>query len=365
MTVFYESFAFCEDTSYNKKDLDVLVDQKNYIEFFRHAKDIRPSERDAIWNQNVEQMGLGLLDFLASKTRINPSELKLVKELSYWTLFKDNEFFIKKRDFYFLKDLKSCLENNSKKCQHKALSIYKDFSHDITFSNEIVNILAKYPDSFNDLWPYIKRLTKHELSEFYCNKGAMNDVIISKIFSTQNLENVLKDLHIDCIKVLAPQLNDKLLSKSEHERNRSFKILKKYNFLKPNDQVIFDTVSYLKKEKLNNKQVDEIVKSFKLINKNYTLREDVLEHLKKLDPIPDHIFQVKENAELKIKILNRYFPEFIDYYSQTCLSYLSGEKNYSTGNPTPACHDFFKNAKSVLPRPILKKYENATLFLNN
>ncbi len=365
LLIFFSFSIYGQDILYDEKDLEILVQQKNYIEFFNHAKDLRPSKRDKIWEENVQQMGIGFLDFLASKTLINPAEIKLVKNLSYWNTFKDNEFFIRKRDFYFLKDLKNCLELKMENCEEKAITIYNDFNHDITFSNDIINLISNYPKVFTDPWAYVKKLTKDEISEFYCNKGKLNDIIIQKIFSSQRINEVLDDLHADCIKVLVPQLNDKIVSSSFSERKRAYTILKKYKYLKPNDQVIYDTLLYLNQDKLSNAEIDEIVSSFKLINKNYKLRENVLENLKKLDPIPDHIFQSDQKTNLKIKVLNRYFPEFIDYYSNTCLTYLNGDKNFIKGNPTPACHHFFEKAKNtnILPQPILKKYSQATSFI--
>ena len=44
-------------TPYTLADLEVLVSEESHKEFFQHALDIRPSERQDAWKSMVSKMG--------------------------------------------------------------------------------------------------------------------------------------------------------------------------------------------------------------------------------------------------------------------------------------------------------------------
>ncbi len=86
------------DELYGIKDLEVLWKEKNFPEFFLHARDVRPSLRDQHWKEMVEQMGT---EFLLKNIREKNYSLKNFEDteaLMEWPPLKGNEFFLSKRE---------------------------------------------------------------------------------------------------------------------------------------------------------------------------------------------------------------------------------------------------------------------------
>lgn len=353
--------------NYTIADLKILSSEKNYSEFFSHALDIRPSKRDQSWNNMVENLGVSYLDELGNKTKLEQAQLKLVYKLSSWPIFKNNEFFTKKRDFLFLKDLEYCLKNKPNMCSTKLNFMFNDFNHDISFSNDLIKTLTAHKEQFNDLWPYAKPLAEHELSEFYCDKSPFKDVVLDHIYSTYSTQKKLpKTIHKDCIKALSKDLKLAITSRFEYQRDSAFLTLKTSKKATLEDQSLYHLLNYLYDKKMDNKNLDITLKNLKEISKNYKLRESLLREVKNLDPFPGNIFSVKKSdkADVKTRVLFRYFPEYLDEYSRTCLSYLSGARTFPNGNPTPQCHQLFGLNKTlkILPDSFQTEYNKATFF---
>ena len=362
----FSLLGMAETILYNSQDLDVLAKNKNFREYLDHAMDLKPSKRDQKWEKQLEEMGLGYLDFISAQRKTNLADIERVKKISHYKVFYDNEFFIKKRDFYFLKDLKECLDDTKANCKVKANNYFLDFKHDILFSKDLVNLLKAYPKVFDDLWPFARPLVKNTLSEFYCDKSPIKELVIEKIMSTTDLNKIKKTIHKDCIKVVTPYLKKYLTDKNSQIRDKAYSLMFKNENLKQEDEGLYSTYSFLSKASLSNTEVDSIIKSFKNLKNNYKTRNEVLGELKTWPHFPDSAFS-QEDASLKIKVINRYFPEILDYYSSTCLDYLKGRKTFTKGNPTPHCHKFFKNIKAlnILSETKIHEYKEATKYRKN
>ncbi|MDP7319315.1 MAG: hypothetical protein QF441_01845 [Bacteriovoracaceae bacterium] len=354
--------------SYSQRDLNVLVSQKSFYEFFEHAHDIIPSQRSQEWKSQVEQMAQEYLDFLKTKSELKSKQIKLVYEISSWPHLRNNEFFIKKRDFIFLSTLKQCFSaKNKKACLKKVDQIYHDFKHNRVFSFELAILLQKNHIDEKIIWNYIKDLTSHPISEFYCSQDGFKNLVLNKIHELMSSTSK-KDLpiHQDCIKSLKTDLSKQLLSSDRIVRSNAFKVLKKHNLLDNQQTTSYHTLSFLAERTQNKQQTNLSLSSLKKLSKNYQLRNKVLAQLKELDPLPGDIFKHNTNkiVEAKTRILSRYFPEFLDHYARTCLDYLSGRKTFNKGNPTPHCHQLFSHNKSVkvLPENFVQEYNKATYF---
>jgi hypothetical protein len=355
---------------YTISDLKILSAEKNYNEFFQHALDIRPSERDEKWKTMVERLGTQYLGDLGNRTKLEKAQLDLVYKLSTWPIFKNNEFFTRKRDYIFLKDLKTCLKEDSAKCSTKVNFIFNDFKHDISFSFDLVELLSPYKRNFSDLWPYAKPLASHELSEFYCNKKNFKNTVLDHLYNVYSLQNKLsKDVHKDCIKVLGSELRLALSSPLRYQRKGAFRTLKEHGKLSQMDQSLYYLMNFMLNEKMDEKELDLTVLNLKTIANDFRLREMLLKQIQKLDPIPDGIFSTtpNDNGLVKTRVLYRYFPEYLDKYSRKCLNYLTGNTEYPNGNPTPRCHELFSLNKTLklIPSSIEKQYGKATYFLKD
>ena len=124
---------------------------------------------------------------------------------------------------------------------------------------------------------------------------------------------------------------------------------------------------FLQQKELNHEQINQSLASLNAISLDHTLREMVLKKLMKHDPLPGKLFTDSSKSGLgRIRILSRKFPEMIDLYAKTCLSYLNGNVIFPSGNPTPERHHLCKMSHKldILPASFLRNYNEATKYLN-
>lgn len=362
--------AHAIENRYQITDLEILKNERSYFEFFDHALDIRPSLRDIKWKSMVESLGIDFLDELTKKTIIDKTSMNLVYKLSNWPVFIGNEFFIKKRDSLFLRQLQVCYSGKKRKkttCHKLSEHIYNDYKHDLVFSYDIVNLLVKYNVSHKKLWSFSKNLVSNKMSEFYCDKKDFKKIILNEIYRDISINKELKlDIHRDCFKSLTTDLRKDIVSTKDHQRNGAHEALKAAKAIQKKDSSAFYILEYLSKDQLDHNKVDNSINNLKDLAKNYQLRKTLLNTLNKLDPLPDSIFStdLPNKNPIKTRLLFRHFPEYIDFYVKTCLSYLKGTKTFPHGNPTPNCHSLFVLNKSlkILPESFKIQYKKATSF---
>ena len=90
--------------------------------------------------------------------------------------------------------------------------------------------------------------------------------------------------------------------------------------------------------------------TIKNMGENYSAREDVLNKLKSLDPLPDDVFSLSDPLREKTLFshVSTNLPEYVTFYSKSCLDYYSGNKDFPNGNPTINCKQFLKLLKENL-----------------
>ena len=346
-------------SKYELNDLKILTQEGSHFEMLSHALDIRPIFRNSEWEKLVETSAIKYTTGLINKQNYNKEELKLLTKISHWPSLKKNEFYIKERNKLFLKDIKSCLTNN-KDCT-VLIEKYYSFEHPVEFSFDLISLIYSSFPNRALLIEYAKPLLKHEISEFYCHKPPLDKLVMQILASTDT--SLKKEIHKDCIKSLTQALAESIHSNGR-ERKSSYKVLKKHNLLSESTKRWYFLTNFL--TEYSNETVDESISILKTLSKNPSEREELLTVLKKLDPLPDSVFNLKPKVtKARIRILNRNFPEFISLYAQTCLDYLSGKKNFPNGNPTPNCHSFFENIEDthMISLDQKLKYKNATKFI--
>ena len=80
------TLIFCLNTpivwaSYTLADLEVLTQEGNYQEFFSHALDVRPSERQESWKGMVSKMADAYGRQILTYAEITKSQLHLPSEI--------------------------------------------------------------------------------------------------------------------------------------------------------------------------------------------------------------------------------------------------------------------------------------------
>ncbi|MBT4790701.1 MAG: hypothetical protein HON90_03955, partial [Halobacteriovoraceae bacterium] len=168
---------------------------------------------------------------------------------------------------------------------------------------------------------------------------------------------------------LAKTLKTYLKSSKIHQREAAYQNLKNQNLLTSKDEAIYQTMTLLADKNFLDHELDLAIISMKSLGSKPKLRLEILNQLKKIDPLPGKLFIKKSSIinQAKTRVFSRYFPEYIDFYAHTCIDYLSENKIFPLGNPTPYCHDLFSMNKkiNILPATLTKQYSKATFFINS
>lgn len=341
--------------SYTQQDLDILAQEKNFPEYFEHALDIPPSKRDENWKSQVELMAISYLKSLTKVIRINQKDLDLIKKVGQWPLLSQNEFFRLNRQQFFLGVIKQCFlhESQKKDCLKLTQNLANNYRHETTFAYDLAVLLRNYHIDYVKLWPYIQELANDELSEFYCHKSPMKQIVFTKAQHLYSQGKLTIFTHKDCLKVLKPHLEQELYSKNTVRVNTAYQLLKVNQLLNQEHQRRLSIMRFLQGPVLKKQETHESFSALKEISKRPSERKSILLALAKQSPLPDALFTEKsEHKVAKLRILNRYFPEYLDYYVKTCLDYYQGRRSFPKGSLTPNCRRLFaidKKAKVLNP----------------
>lgn len=367
--------------SYSMADLEVLQERKNYIEFFLHAKDIRPSNRGKPWKAMVQQMSEGYMRDMLERPFISKKDLDEVNKLSSWTTINENIGFLVLRNKFGVKYFKTCFENelNKQDCYKLALEFIKKTPDQSQMSTDIGHIiyLNKLKLETKDvigmnLWPFFEQMAKTSISEFYCDKAYFRDEVVNQIYA--NVEELNKKklkekiettAHKDCWKVLKGYFKQILYSSIHHQRINSYFILSAMSEIESYDNTRF-LITHLLNYPSPGEIFDKAWKELANIGNDYQIREKLIADFKSMDSLPGKLFKFSSDKRslviLKSFLIN--FPEYIDLYSQTCLKYFEGTENFPNGKPTLECEDWFKTAKTfkLLPDLTIKRFDAAKNF---
>lgn len=346
---------------YTLSDLESLRKTNSFNEYLEHALDIRPAQRNKSWEQMTYSMGELLLDHINKKSLVEKSSFERVMSISAWPVFKDREFFIKKRDLIFLKYISNCFALKQNECEQLVKQIYTSFEHPKTFDVELVNLLDKYITEKQELIPYVTQVSQDTIGEFYCGKAPLREVVLDYLYQSVTKNEPIK-VHKDCFMQIKKNVQSLLYSKDSHKRSGAKKMLEHYKLLSENQEIAYQLSEMLQESILSTKTKSHLQQ----LSKNYNKRDQVLSIFKKLDAIPDSLFKDYNDKKslVQTKQLLKNFPEFIDYYANRCLAHLES-KTTMTGNPTPNCHGLFKmnETLNLFPELTVKKYKKATYFI--
>lgn len=358
---------------YDLKDLRVLKNDKSFEEFFIHAKDIRPGKRTQEWNAMVVTMAMDMLQSYIDNKSISESQFNTLLNISKWSAIKNNEFFTRKRDQIALMHFKKCFSSYSwSDCYKKINKYYTDqtqipetgvaLTSLLIANNKIIKDSKDedYTIVSIDFWPLIKPMAQSSISEFYCNKNPMKKIIINKMYK-QAKSKYNSIIHNDCLKAITPGLIEELLTTTNpYIRYKTFTVLQKANKINKEQTYLYYTLQFLDGHNQDKIQTLKIFEALKSISQDYKLRENIVMKLKKMTPLPGKLFSFNHNSQrIMAKAISKNIPEYIDFYSTTCIEHLSGRKVTPGGNPATYCHDLFNMADivSLIPDSKLSAYK--------
>lgn len=341
---------------YTIKDLEVLEQNKNAKEFLDHAHDIRPSERNDHWKRMTQHMAVVFVSKMINGRLFNSENFQYIEKINLWPTLTNDEFFQIKRESFLSGYFKQCLGKGKKEvCKLELLTAWASSRKDPDKAVEFLGLFNNLDRKEEAL--FLSRVLNSTVSAFLCRKPVIKEISVQRLINRAALEtDSLKFkswneefMNQDCWNQIKPIFDESLSSSSHYHREQAFKVLEARNELIDIEKSIF-LVSYL----LDGPKVGRIFNmawnELKRIGANNNYRRRVLARMKALDPLPGRLFHLidKKKKEILLSQLNRNFPEYLDYYTRSCLDYLEGKRSFPRGNPTPNCQKIFAD-KIVSP----------------
>lgn len=355
-------------TDYSLSDLEVLANEDSVQEFFQHALDIRPSERQEAWRTMVVKMGDSLSRKILQKPEIEKKDFLKVEGLYDWSSLRSDDIFRMRRQEIGLRYLKHCLKDEAP-CFAELQKFWEKDKSDADTAYKLAELTSGLEGSPIATWTFLDVALKSNLSEFYCKKEFVMDTLWGKIEidyvklgpEGDLMKKIDQTVHPDCLPPLMGEARKRLMKpESNHDRELAFQVLKSQSKADQGTTDFFYTV-YL----LDNPSQGELFNyswnRVKELGASSLRREAVLDRMKLMDPLPDAIFSSLDETKKKViaRHFKTYFPEYFDFYAGQCVNYYEGKGSFPNGNPTMNCQKLMDSdiAKEVVDDFKLKRFQ--------
>ncbi|MCB9062932.1 MAG: hypothetical protein H6622_15525 [Halobacteriovoraceae bacterium] len=341
------------------KDLEILAKDGPYREFLEHAKDILPRNRTAQWRQMVRNVSTKYLEEIINKRDFSTKIQNLVEDLSTWPELKKELVFKDLRRDYVIAYLKNCFFINPKdiKCIQKFDSFWKESSTNALIAQKLVPIAQEYM-SEEKTYEFIHLMANDDLSSLFCNRPDVRNLIMKKAFKifndpqydsrTSRDKKLFSIANQRCWKVITQNMGQELFDRYIKHSEFSYILLKLNNMIDQKLKERFLTY-YILQSPIQGEVFDESWNQIKKLGNNFEQRQEMLEYLKGIDPLPGKSFAIKNIEQRKniIRFISQNMPEYLDYYARTCIEFMTGKRDFPNGNPTVECRDLFSSVEGT------------------
>ncbi|MBF0360582.1 MAG: hypothetical protein HQK49_06205 [Oligoflexia bacterium] len=360
---FSVAVSYAETLLYTINDLRILEQEKNYQEFFQHARDVRPEGRDEDWKNMVNFMAESYIYDQMKKKIIDGESIKFLNSLLEWPTLKGNQFFLEGRGKLGIKYFKARLSElgKDKEIFKEIISFWELNKEAPKLGLEFMKLIIENRNtSFNTIDPFtfIEKGMGSELGGIVCKDENAKKYIIKHLFEVLLKEDdnnklaayIQKKMSPSCWTPISEELKEMLTSQIQIDKPQNqlnaYRLLKAKGTAISSSEEEFFLVLFILQAPINGSVMNSAWNELKKLGKDYQLRSQLFERIKKLDPLPGKSFAIfsEERKRVILDHIHQNFPEYMDYYAKTCLDYLKGQKNFVNGNPTPYCKDLFNSA---------------------
>ncbi|MBT3234435.1 MAG: hypothetical protein HN353_00630 [Bdellovibrionales bacterium] len=358
---------------YSMEDLRILAVQNSTREYLESAREILPSKRAKEWNKLTQQMGRAYIVDQIKKERFTRANHHFIESLTNWPILRRDEFFQIRREQFNLSYFQNC---SAKVECIKEVAAFWNNSTDTLHLGQYIELGIKLAQHFKSAispqlrWKMLSPATKSELSNFYCQRDVVKQVVLNRIeiiFNQQNEkgklplgDRVATIANRSCLKQIALFLKRELPTLSAHHKDLTYRLLASNSLLNPSDRDLL-LVTYLLENPLTGETFNEAWNVIEELGLNFKRRQRLLNRIKLIDPLPGKVFASPNLKKRKVitNLVYQNFPEYLDLYSKQCLSYLEGTVAFTNGNPTVECRDLVRTSKNTrwLSQRVLKKLQ--------
>lgn len=373
--LFMPTFALAQSAPlYTLKDLSALEQEKNFEEFLAHVNDIRPSERLKLWKDMYQGMAMEMIDYKLKTRDFSMKSFKQIESIGRSNALANDEFFQLKRSLYAKKFFSECYAQVSeqksaaskeaiKTCDTELNSFWFFSKKDPDIGLELAALIEKSPSGLKT-WPFYQRAVNDSIANLYCEKPDVQRAVISKLTEESfdkdfdgNYKNLISRVAPEkCFTKLIPALRLSLQSSITNglQKELAMNLLSARGLLTKEEEDLY-AVIYLLDGPVVGDKMNLAWKRIEDLSANFKNRQKVLGQIKELPVIPDKIFKDPNLPRHKaiINLFAKNFPEFLNYYGESCVTYLEN-KSETAGNVASSfqCNEFLKTAREV------KKNEN-------
>lgn len=350
------------NTLYDMNDLENLKNNHNYQEFLTHALDIRPKLRDETWKKIVSEMAIEYIIDRKKHSAFTKEDLNRLQRLTNFNFLKNDHIFSLRKSQYMLKWLRNCYikttQDKKLNCYNALVQYWSDSPKYDAIGVSLATLVAQHhPDIASyDLYRYIKFIPLSKTSYVFCRKKIVKDILLLHLDQKlTKLENdpksapqlISKEMNQDCWTEMIAFLKEKLFSPNHQDKTIAFRLLKAKSKLTSKEEDLFYTL-YILQGPIIGQLFNSAWLKLESLGQSFKRRKSVLEVLKSYEPLPGYIFSSPNVLKRKtiINLFSQNFPEYLKYYSDTCLKYLEGKVSYPLGNPTIECRDLFNTDKN-------------------
>lgn len=355
-------------TLYSLADLEVLAQDGSYLEFFEHALDVRPTERQESWKAMVGKMADTYAKEILAKNEISPKDFQKIEDLYSYPSLRTDDVFRLRRQEVGSKFLKKCLQKEDP-CWNELRAFWEKDKSDPEVAMKLAEMTMNHEDSPIPTWTFLDVALKSPLSEFYCKKEFVMTALWGKIEidyvrlgpKGDLMKKIDQTIHPDCMPSLLKEARARLYHPPKvFDREVAYQVLSSQSKVTQEIQDFFYTV-YL----LDNPSQGELFNyswnRVKELARTSPRREAVLRKMRELDPLPDAILSSLDQAKKRVilKHFKTYFPEYLDHYTNQCVEFYGGKGSFPAGNPTIHCQEFMKSdlAHEIIDDFKIKKFE--------
>jgi hypothetical protein len=303
---------------YSFEDIKELEKKAEFIEFFAHAKDIRPTLRDKKW-QDLVKRAFKKLTLLYESSRPNSKAFSQYLNLSSWKTIKDTEelrerslkiilnYFQSKK--YTPEISAQVIEffNANSKNPYVLYEIYKDI--------EKKEKLPKLKEKI------VLNAAKSSLASYFCSRKEALGIFSEPIAEIIGAKPQEFDLKLSTIMNRKCWEEVKKLSLSSSSVNQIYlqSILKDPGSEQKEKKLA--VILLLINHKISLKEKNILWEQFSKISENADQRQEILKTMNSYEAIPDtNILNKGQKSYYLTKFFFRKFPEFKTYYLKQCLN---------------------------------------------
>ncbi|MBY0415692.1 MAG: hypothetical protein K2Q18_16075 [Bdellovibrionales bacterium] len=356
-------------TLYTIKDLQVLEQEKNFEEFLAHVNDVRPSERQKLWKDMYQRMGMEMIDYKIRTKDFSMDAYKKVETLGRSSAMVNDEFFQLKRAIYARSFFTACYSQASERsgalktkgiqtCDTELGSFWYFSNKDADIGLHFAKLIEIYSSSM-DTWPFYRTAITDKVAPIYCAKPDIQRAVIKKLtnesFDSEFNDNYKSLIHRlvpdDCFAKIIPTLRTAFQSSTSTgvEKEMALNLLSAVNKLSLEEEDLY-AILYMLDGPVVGDKMNLAWKKIENLSTEYTKRMKLLAQIKSLPTIPDKIFKDPGLPRHKaiINLFAKNFPEYLNYYGESCISYLD-HKSDSVGNINSSfqCNEFLKTARDL------------------